>query len=60
MAKTGRPKKDTRALTVRMETRWLKIIDDMRRQEPDLPTAPEMVRRMLAREFERQELIQAD
>lgn len=60
MAKLGRPKKDTKPMNVRMDMSWFKTIDDMRRREPDLPTAPEMVRRILAREFERQELIQAE
>lgn len=56
MAKLGRPKKDTKPMSLRMEAEFFDRIDDLRRQEPDLPSPPEMVRRILAREFERQDM----
>lgn len=59
MAKLGRPKKDTKPMNLRMETEFFDRIDNLRRQEPDLPIPPEMVRRILAREFERQDLDRA-
>ena len=45
----GRPTKDTAALTLRLTTEMIMQIDDARRVEPDLPTRPEMVRRLLAK-----------
>ena len=41
------PRKDTEALTLRLSKDMLKIIDDARRLEEDLPTRPEMIRRVL-------------
>lgn len=41
------PKKDTEALTVRVSREMIEAIDNRRREEPDLPTRPEMIRRML-------------
>lgn len=41
------PKKDTEALTVRLPRDLIEAIDDRRRQEKDLPTRPEMIRRAL-------------
>lgn len=49
MAKVGRPPKDTESVTLRVTREMLTQIDDARRVEPDLPTRPEMVRRLLAR-----------
>ena len=49
MAKMGRPQRDTEALTLRLAREMLAQIDDARRVEPDLPTRPEMVRRLLAK-----------
>ena len=37
----------TEALTLRLSKDMLKIIDDARREEEDLPTRPEMIRRVL-------------
>ncbi|MHA3980689.1 ribbon-helix-helix protein, CopG family [Halovulum sp. GXIMD14794] len=42
------PKKNTQALTVRVSQQMLAALDDRRREEQDLPTRPEMVRRLLA------------
>lgn len=41
------PKKDTEALTVRVSREIIDALDNRRRDEPDLPTRPEMIRRLL-------------
>lgn len=41
------PKKDTVPLTLRVSARMIAALDDRRRQELDLPTRPEMIRRLL-------------
>ncbi|WP_417239473.1 ribbon-helix-helix protein, CopG family [Celeribacter halophilus] len=41
------PKKDTEALTLRISRDLIDAIDERRRQEKDLPTRPEMIRRAL-------------
>ena len=41
------PKKDTEALTVRLPRDMIAQIDDVRRGEEDIPTRPEMIRRIL-------------
>ncbi|WPZ29176.1 ribbon-helix-helix protein, CopG family [Sulfitobacter sp. OXR-159] len=46
--KMGRPKLDTEAVTLRLPREMIDAIDDRRRVEPDLPTRPEMIRRLLA------------
>ncbi len=46
------PKKDTEALTLRLSREMIDAIDDRRRVEPDLPTRPEMIRRLLAEALE--------
>lgn len=47
MTKMGRPRTETEALTLRLSKDMLKIIDNARREEEDLPTRPEMIRRVL-------------
>lgn len=47
MARTGRPKKDTEPVNVRLPVDILTQIDDLRRVEPDVPTRPEMIRRLV-------------
>jgi metal-responsive CopG/Arc/MetJ family transcriptional regulator len=47
MKKMGRPRTETEALTLRLSQDMLKKIDDARREEDDLPTRPEMIRRVL-------------
>lgn len=42
------PKKDTEALTVRLSRAMIQALDNRRREEADLPTRPEMIRRLLA------------
>ena len=44
----GRPPKDTKPVTLRLEGKTLKAIDDARKEEDDLPTRPEMLRRIIA------------
>ena len=46
MKKMGRPKVDTEAVMVRMPREMLDQLDDTRRLEADLPTRPEMLRRI--------------
>ncbi|WP_128255489.1 ribbon-helix-helix protein, CopG family [Falsirhodobacter deserti] len=41
------PKKDTEALTLRLSRDLIEAIDERRRDEADLPTRPEMIRRAL-------------
>lgn len=43
----GRPPADTAPVMVRMTPQLIQAIDNRRRDEPDLPTRPEMVRRLL-------------
>lgn len=43
----GRPKIDTEAINLRLPRDMIHAIDGLRRVEPDLPTRPEMIRRML-------------
>lgn len=49
MAKMGRPKVDTEAVTVRMHVDQIRELDEARKLEPDLPTRPEMLRRIFQR-----------
>lgn len=44
----GRPRIDTEAINLRLPREMLDAIDSRRRLEPDLPTRPEMIRRLLA------------
>lgn len=41
------PKKDTEAITLRLAREMIEQIDDVRRREGDIPTRPEMIRRIL-------------
>lgn len=45
--KLGRPRADTEPVMIRMSPQLIQAVDDRRRLEPDLPTRPEMVRRLL-------------
>jgi len=47
MAKMGRPTRDTAPVTIRMDQSMLKAIDDYRREQEDLPSRPEVVRRVM-------------
>jgi metal-responsive CopG/Arc/MetJ family transcriptional regulator len=48
------PKKDTEALTLRISRELIAHIDEARRAEEDLPTRPEMIRRVLQEWCDRQ------
>lgn len=41
------PKKDTAPLTLRLKRDLIELIDEARRKEEDIPTRPEMIRRIL-------------
>jgi hypothetical protein len=43
----GRPSVDSEAINVRMERPQIESVDDWRRQQKDLPTRPEAVRRLV-------------
>ena len=43
----GRPPVDSEAVNVRMERAMLLKLDQFRREEPDLPSRPEAIRRLL-------------
>tara|TARA_R110002110_G_scaffold295268_2_gene509308 strand:- start:1386 stop:1556 length:171 start_codon:yes stop_codon:yes gene_type:complete len=43
----GRPKVDTKAVMLRLHSDVVQQIDDLRREEDDVPTRPEMIRRIL-------------
>lgn len=47
-SKIGRPKVDTEPVNLRLPREMIEAIDDLRRHENDLPTRPEMIRRVLA------------
>ena len=55
MNKIGRPKVDTEAVMVRMPREMLDQLDDIRRNQKDIPTRPEMIRRIFHEWLERQE-----
>lgn len=48
MAKMGRPRTDTEPVTIRMDRELLREIDAYRRVQEDLPSRPEVVRRVMA------------
>ncbi|NHW17229.1 hypothetical protein HA071_25515 [Escherichia coli] len=48
MKKMGRPRKETEQLSMRLPVETIAAIDDARKEEDDLPTRPEMVRRIIA------------
>ena len=47
MKKIGRPKKDTEQVTVRLLVETIDAIDGARKEQDDLPSRPEMIRRMI-------------
>lgn len=51
--KMGRPKLDTEAVTLRLPREMIEALDERRRLETDLPTRPEMIRRLLAEALEK-------
>lgn len=51
VAKKGRPQTDTAAVMVRMHVDMIAAIDQLRRDEDDLPTRPEMIRRLVEKQL---------
>jgi len=51
-ATTEKTKKEGR-LELRVDPDWLEILDDLRRQEKDVPTRAEYLRRLATREYMR-------
>jgi len=49
MEKTGRPKKETEQICTRFEIDDVLALDELRKTEKDLPSRPEMLRRVLSR-----------
>lgn len=47
MVKKGRPPVDSSPIMLRLHNEIIKKIDEFRKEEDDLPTRPEMVRRMI-------------
>lgn len=47
MKKLGRPTKETEAVNVRLEMDMIQQLDNARRSEADLPSRPEMIRRIM-------------
>ncbi|WP_245834343.1 ribbon-helix-helix protein, CopG family [Yoonia maricola] len=47
MKSRGRPKVDTQPVMVRMPTELVEQLDQVRREEPDLPSRPELIRRIV-------------
>lgn len=45
--KTGRPRVDTEAVTVRLDRDRIALLDEWRRSQLDLPTRPEAIRRLI-------------
>jgi len=48
MSRKGRPRVDTEPVNLRLPREMILAIDELRRAEDDLPTRPEMIRRLLA------------
>ncbi|SPJ26392.1 hypothetical protein PAA8504_04250 [Palleronia abyssalis] len=55
MKSRGRPQADTTPVLVRVPEDMLRAIDDVRRKQEDVPTRPEMIRRLLAVALEHRE-----
>ena len=47
MNKIGRPRTETEAVTLRLHKDMIEQIDELRRSADDIPTRPEMIRRIL-------------
>jgi hypothetical protein len=43
----GRPTVDSEPVTVRVERQRLAVLDEWRRAQPDLPSRPEAIRRLI-------------
>ena len=52
MKKVGRPRSDTEGVMVRIPREMIEQLDDLRRAQKDIPTRPEMIRRILQEKLE--------
>tara|TARA_R100000935_G_C2686159_1_gene104652 strand:+ start:320 stop:496 length:177 start_codon:yes stop_codon:yes gene_type:complete len=55
MVKKGRPPVDSSGIMLRLHSDIIKKIDDFRKEEDDLPTRPEMIRRIIKDWIEKKE-----
>ena len=53
MKSRGRPKVNTQPVMVRMPIELIEKLDDVRRVEQDLPSRPEMIRRIVEEWFKK-------
>jgi len=60
MAKTGRPPVDTDAVTVRLPRDVIEAVDNFRKSEPDLPSRPEGIRRLLVERLQEKGYLRND
>ena len=51
MKKVGRPRTDTEGVMVKLPREMIDRLDDVRREQKDIPTRPEMIRRMIQEWF---------
>lgn len=52
----GRPSKDTQPITLRLPVETIAVLDEARKEEDDIPTRPEMLRRIIAEWLEAREV----
>ncbi|MFD0859238.1 ribbon-helix-helix protein, CopG family [Roseovarius aquimarinus] len=55
ISKKNAEKTDTQAVLVRMSVEMIEKIDALRRTEDDLPTRPEMIRRLVEQQMGRKD-----
>ena len=55
ISKKNAEKTDTQAVLVRMPVEMIEKIDALRRAEDDLPTRPEMIRRLVELQMDRKD-----
>ena len=60
MGKVGRPRTDTEGVMVRLPREMIDQLDDLRRDQKDIPTRPEMIRRIMQEWFERSDKNSSD
>jgi metal-responsive CopG/Arc/MetJ family transcriptional regulator len=60
MKKVGRPRTDTEGVMVKLPRETIERLDNVRRDQKDIPTRPEMIRRIMQEWFERSEKSSSD
>ena len=60
MKKVGRPRTDTEGVMVKLPREMIDQLDNLRREQKDIPTRPEMIRRIMQEWFERSEKSSSD